>query len=57
MPHNSEVQDHLGDVFARQGRVDDAIAAWNRALEGDASDVDLTEIRRKINDARSKTKR
>ncbi len=57
MPHNSEVQDHLGDVFARQGRVDDAIAAWTRALEGDASDVDLTEIRRKINDARSKSKR
>jgi len=57
MPRNSEVQDHLGDVFARQGRVDDAIAAWTRALEGDASDVDLAEIRRKINDARSKSKR
>jgi tetratricopeptide (TPR) repeat protein len=57
MPRNSEVQDHLGDVFARQGRLDDAIAAWTRALEGDASDVNLDEIRRKIDDARSKSKR
>jgi tetratricopeptide (TPR) repeat protein len=57
MPGNSEVQDHLGDVFARQGRLDEAIAAWTRALEGDASDVDLAEIRRKINDARAKFKR
>ena len=57
MPHNSEVQDHLGDVFARQGRIDDAIAAWTKALDGDAADVNLDEIRRKINDARSKSKR
>ena len=57
MPHNSEVHDHLGDVFARQGRVDEAIAAWTKALEGDAADVNLDEIRRKINDARSKSKR
>jgi tetratricopeptide (TPR) repeat protein len=57
MPRNSEVQDHLGDVFARQGRLDDAIAAWTKALEGDAADVDLAAVRRKINDARSKSKR
>ena len=38
---NSEVQDHLGDVLAPPGRVDDAIAAWTRALEGDGEDVDL----------------
>jgi hypothetical protein len=31
MPQNSEVQDHLGDVFSRSGRVDEAIAAWNNA--------------------------
>ena len=54
MPNNSEVQDHLGDVFARRGRVDDAIAAWNKALDGDGEDVDLAAVRRKIDDARSK---
>ena len=54
MPTNSEVQDHLGDVFARRGRVDDAIAAWNKALDGDGEDVDLAAVRRKIDDARAK---
>ncbi len=57
MPRNSEVYDHLGDVFARQGRTDEAIAAWTRALEGDADDIDLDAVRRKINDARAKFKR
>ena len=54
MPTNSEVQDHLGDVFARRGRVDDAIAAWSKALDGDGEDVDLAAVRRKIDDARAK---
>ena len=54
MPTNSEVQDHLGDVFARRGRVDDAIAAWNKALDGDGEDIDLAAVRRKIDDARTK---
>jgi tetratricopeptide (TPR) repeat protein len=57
MPQNSEVQDHLGDVFARRGRVDDAIAAWNKALTGDGEDVDLASVRRKIDDARAKGRR
>jgi tetratricopeptide (TPR) repeat protein len=57
MPSNSEVQDHLGDVFARRGRVDDAIAAWNRALSGDGEDVDLAAVRRKIDEARKAPRR
>ena len=57
MPENSEVQDHLGDVFARRGRVDEAIAAWNKALDGDGEDVDLAAVRRKIEDARAKGRR
>ena len=57
MPANSEVQDHLGDVFARRGRVDEAIAAWNKALSGDGEDVDLAAVRRKIDDARTKGRR
>jgi predicted negative regulator of RcsB-dependent stress response len=57
MPQNSEVQDHLGDVFSRSGRVDEAIAAWNKALSGDGEDVDLEAVRRKIDDARAKGRR
>ena len=57
MPGNSEVQDHLGDVFARRGRIDDAIAAWTKALDGDGEDVDVAALRRKIDDARTKNRR
>lgn len=55
LPANSEVQDHLGDLHARRGRWQDAIAAWTRALEGDGEDVDRTGIEKKIAGARSKT--
>ena len=57
MPGNSEVLDHLGDVLARRGRVDDAIAAWTKALEGDGEDVDEAALKRKIDDARVKNRR
>ena len=57
MPQNSEVQDHLGDVFSRRGRMDEAIAAWSKALSGDGEDVDLEAVRRKIEDARAKGRR
>jgi tetratricopeptide (TPR) repeat protein len=57
MPLNSEVLDHLGDVFLRRGRVDEAIAAWSKALSGDGADVDLASVRRKIEDARIKGRR
>ena len=51
------MQDHLGDVLAKRGRLPDAIEAWTRALEGDGCDVDLAEIQKKINDARSKIRK
>lgn len=57
MPGNSEVLDHLGDVLARRGRLDDAIAAWTKAIEGDGEDVDAAALRRKIDDARVKNRR
>lgn len=28
------IEDHLGDLYLRLGRIDDAVAAWNRALDG-----------------------
>ncbi|HEY6507464.1 MAG TPA: tetratricopeptide repeat protein [Vicinamibacterales bacterium] len=57
MPGNSEVQEHLGDVLARRGRLDDAIAAWTKAIDGDGEDVDVAGLRRKIDDARAKNRR
>jgi Flp pilus assembly protein TadD len=57
LPRNSVIQDHLGDVHARRGRLQDAIAAWTRALEGDGDDLDRAAVEKKIQDARSKLAR
>lgn len=57
LPKNAEVQDHLGDVLAKRGRLPDAVDAWMRALDGDGSDIDRAEIQKKINDARTKLRR
>jgi predicted negative regulator of RcsB-dependent stress response len=51
---NSVVQDHYGDVLSRMGRLDDAIAAWNRALGGDSDSIDRADIDKKIRSARQK---
>ncbi|MGE0040121.1 MAG: tetratricopeptide repeat protein [Vicinamibacterales bacterium] len=47
---NSVIQEHYGDVLARLGRKDEAIAAWRRALAGDGDDIDRPAIERKIRD-------
>jgi tetratricopeptide (TPR) repeat protein len=57
LPRNSEVQEHLGDVLAKRGRLPDAVEAWTRALAGDGTDIDRAEIQKKIDDARSKLRR
>jgi Flp pilus assembly protein TadD len=54
LPENSEIQDHLGDVFAGLGRLADAVTAWTRALDGDGEDVERAAIERKLTDARSR---
>jgi tetratricopeptide (TPR) repeat protein len=54
MTTNSVVQDHYGDVLARLGRFDQAIAAWNRALSGDGDSIERSDIDRKIRSARQK---
>jgi tetratricopeptide (TPR) repeat protein len=52
LPKNSVVQDHLGDLRLKQRRTDEAIAAWQRALEGDGESIDKTKIQKKIDQAR-----
>jgi tetratricopeptide (TPR) repeat protein len=54
---NSVVQDHYGDVLFRLGRLDEAIAAWSRALSGDGDDIDRGGVDRKIRSAREKLPR
>jgi tetratricopeptide (TPR) repeat protein len=54
LPRNSVIQDHLGDVHAERGRWPDAIAAWQRALEGDGEDIDRAVVEKKISDARAR---
>jgi tetratricopeptide (TPR) repeat protein len=54
---NSVIQDHYGDVLAKLGRYDDAIAAYNRALAGDGDSIDKGEIDKKIRSARQKLPR
>jgi tetratricopeptide (TPR) repeat protein len=54
---NSVIQDHYGDVLMKMGRIDDAIAAFKRALTGDGDSIDRAEIDKKIRAAQSKQKK
>jgi tetratricopeptide (TPR) repeat protein len=54
MTGNSVIQDHYGDVLFKRGRVDEAIAAWTRALAGDRDAIDAGTIDKKIKSARQK---
>jgi tetratricopeptide (TPR) repeat protein len=54
LTRNSVVQDHFGDVLARLQRYEEAIAAWNRALEGDGDSIDREDIDKKIRSVRQK---
>jgi len=51
---NSVIQDHYGDVLAKLGRYDEAIAAYTRALNGDGDSIDKGGIDRKIKAAKQK---
>jgi tetratricopeptide (TPR) repeat protein len=54
LPRTSVVQEHLGDLRYRQKRFADAIAAWERALDGDGEDIDRAAIEKKLQDARAR---
>jgi len=54
LPKNSVIQDHMGDVFARLGRWQDALSAWTRALEGDGESINRAAIEKKVQDARGR---
>jgi len=52
LPRNSVIQDHLGDLRLKQNRRADAIAAWQRALEGDMESLDRAKLQKKIESAK-----
>jgi len=54
LPSNSVVQDHLGDLRFRQGRYQEASAAWERSLAGDGDSIDRAEIEQKVRTAKGK---
>jgi len=47
-PRDPTVHDHLGDVYAKQGRLKDAVAQWERSLRewrsSPPADQDANEI-------------
>ncbi len=51
---SSAIQDHFGDLLARQGRYRDAVVVWQRALDGDGVDIERSAVQRKIKDAQAR---
>jgi len=51
---NSVIQEHYGEVLLKLGRLDEAIAAFTRALAGDGDSIDRADIDRKIRAAKQK---
>ena len=49
LPAVSVIQDHLGDVLNKRGLFQEAIDAWQKALDGDGDDVSRSDIEDKIN--------
>jgi tetratricopeptide (TPR) repeat protein len=54
LKNNSVIQDHYGDVLNKMSRYDDAIAAWQKALDGDNDTIDRPAIDKKIKTAKQK---
>ena len=54
LPTVSVIQDHLGELLNKRGRFQEAIDAWQRALDGDGDEVSRSELEDKIKSARQK---
>jgi tetratricopeptide (TPR) repeat protein len=55
LPAVSVIQDHFGDLMAQRGAYQEAIDAWQRALDGDGDDIARADVERKIKSARQKS--
>ena len=54
LPGVSVIQDHFGDVLNKRGSLEEAIAAWQRALDGDGDSISRSVIDDKIKSARQR---
>jgi tetratricopeptide (TPR) repeat protein len=54
LPAVSVIQSHFGDLLSKRGDHQQAIDAWQRALDGDGDDVTRSELEEKIKAARQK---
>ncbi len=54
LPAVSVIQSHFGDVLQKRGLLQEAIDAWQRAIDGDGDDVSRAELDEKIKAARQK---
>ena len=54
LPAVSVIQDHLGDLLNKRGLLDEAVAAWEKALEGDGDSISRAVIDDKIKSARQR---
>jgi Flp pilus assembly protein TadD len=54
LPAVSVIQSHLGDLLFKRGDEQEAIDAWQRALDGDGDSITRSEIEGKIKTARQK---
>jgi tetratricopeptide (TPR) repeat protein len=54
LPTVSVIQEHLGDVLNKRGLYQEAIDAWQRAIDGDGDDVSRSALDDKIKSARQR---
>jgi tetratricopeptide (TPR) repeat protein len=54
LPTVSVIHDHLGDLLNKRGLFEEAIAAWQKALDGDGDSISRSELDDKIKSARQK---
>ncbi len=54
---DSAAQDHFGDLLSKLGRYEEAVSAWQRALDGDGEQVERAAVEKKIRSAREKVRK
>jgi tetratricopeptide (TPR) repeat protein len=54
LPAVSVIQDHFGDLLSKRGSHEEAIAAWQKALDGDGDSISRSDIEDKIKSARQR---
>jgi len=48
-----DIHDHLGDLYFRTKRYEEARLAWNRSLQLSTEQEDITRLKKKLDDLRT----